>query len=144
MSRYYQVEALHPIPEDLFGDGITFTREDLQKYGHTLSNKPLSINHAGQPHRKFIAHPRTRHLPYPDNRTLQMAFDLRTDSIVGTIQLSDWEAARMVDRHDIDHLSVEHSRYIDGRLEFETLSLLTCDMKPRDPKTSLREALIRC
>ena len=48
-------EALHPVLKD--ADEITFSKEQLKAYGHTLPNKSLTVNHATIPREIFQKHP---------------------------------------------------------------------------------------
>ncbi len=134
----FHIEPLHPIPVDHFGDGITFSRDDLVNYGHTLSNKPININHAGLVHRfpKFGTSLHTRNLPYPDNRTLEIRYNPRIDGLSGEMEISDINATNLITNYQIRGLSVEHSRSFWG-LEFDCLALLTREFPPRDPKTRI-------
>ena len=137
MKILYDVVALHPILVDTAGDGVTFSKEQLLSYGRSLSDRPLSINHAALPHDVFRKNPFAKVLPYPENKTLNFKYDSQHDGLLGQIQLADTAADVYIRMGLVKHLSVEHLTYRDGIICFTGLALLTQELPPRDPATRI-------
>lgn len=133
----YRVTVLHPIETDHFGDGVTFTAEQLQKYGETLSGKQIIIDHDGL-RGHFESSPYRKTLPHPQNRVLEISYNPATNALEGTIQISDGQTKQYIEGGIFKRLSVEHKTNWDGSLEFTRLSLLSPGITPRDPKTEIR------
>lgn len=120
----YRVVALHTGYYEGVGE---VTPEDLQRWGETLSDKPININHASlgisrqDPDDSF-----RRELPYPENRTLTFEYLPVNQTLEGKIEISDPWVDRQILSGFIRHISVER---IPGG-PFTGLSLITA-MKPR-------------
>jgi hypothetical protein len=136
----YRVVALHPILVDKIGDGVTFTREQLQRHGGWLSNKRLNINHADLPKWQHLYGKsiHTRSLPFPDNKTLEFQYDAEEDGLVGRIQLADARARELIAIGKIQGVSVETVR-VDNIIGFLGLALVTDEFVPRDSNTRIME-----
>lgn len=142
--RFY-IEPLHTLLIDPYNEGVTFSREDLINYGHTLSNKPINIDHASiaHIHDKFKSSRHGRVLPYPDNRTLEIRYNSKIDGLAGEMEISDPNAISLILNggyyNGIRMLSTESRRYGPwGKwLEFTYLTLLTPDFPPRDPRARI-------
>lgn len=141
-KRYY-IEAIHVT---ITGNRRKYTKEELIKAAPTLSNKPLNEDHD---HSKF--------LPYPANRTLEMAFNFDKMGVVGKMEIADIRIQQEIAEGKIWKLSIEQKpRYENCQcnkaegcfceqigIQFNALALLHRGHFPGDPKTVIREESLK-
>lgn len=133
----YRVIAIHPIG-DIWKDGITFTRRQLQLYGERLSNKRLSVNHADLNADNYFSRSKyTRKLPFPANRTMDFRYYLDEDALAGLIHVADEEVIKMIEDGALHHVSVETVRNYLGEIAFLGLALITKEFPPRDARAMI-------
>jgi hypothetical protein len=126
----YSCIALHPLAEK--ENGRTYTRDQLQTYGESLSFKPLSINHGSVNLPEYQNDPYSQLLEYPENRCLSFAYSPALDALVGKIELvKDSIVDLQIQQREIRHVSCENFRQGDS-LEFRALTLLRKNRTPRD------------
>jgi HK97 family phage major capsid protein len=118
------------------GNNREYTRDELKAGARSLSFRPLNINHDP-----------LEALPYPDNQTLEMDFDINTDAVTGRIQVDNPEINAMIERGDINKLSIEQqpvqgevcddNKCTQKGVTFTALALLTKDMTAGDESTTI-------
>ena len=118
------------------GNNREYTRDELKAGARSLSFRPLNINHDP-----------LEALPYPDNQTLEMDFDVNTDAVTGRIQVDNPEINRMIESGDINKLSIEQQpvkgeecddfKCTQKGVTFTALALLTKDMTAGDESTTI-------
>ena len=118
------------------GNNREYTRDELKAGARSLSFRPLNINHDP-----------LEALPYPDNQTLEMDFDVNTDAVTGRIQIDNPEINKMIESGDINKLSIEQQpvqgeecddfKCTQKGVTFTALALLTKDMTAGDESTTI-------
>lgn len=118
------------------GNNREYTRDELKAGARSLSFRPLNINHDP-----------LEALPYPDNQTLEMDFDVNTDAVTGRIQVDNPEINKMIESGDINKLSIEQqpvqgevcddNKCTQKGVTFTALALLTKDMTAGDESTTI-------
>ena len=116
-----------------------YTREELQLGARSLAFRPLNINHD---------HAQT--LPYPENQTLEMNYDINSDAVIGKIQVVDPTINQLIQTGKINKLSIEQIATegescskdvcVQKGVTFTALALLTSDVQAGDPSTSISKA----
>jgi hypothetical protein len=135
----FKVWNVRALSATITGNKREYTREELQLGARSLSFRPLNINHD-----------QSQLLPYPQNQTLEMEFDINTDAVVGRIQVSDPTINEMIENGRINKLSIEQvptkgeqcsaSKCTQKGVTFTALALLTKEVQAGDPTTSISKS----
>jgi hypothetical protein len=126
-GRLYRCRA---ITATITGNNDKFTREELILAARSLADRPINLNHESP-------------LPYPDNKTLNAEYE--SHGVETIMRVRDEETNRLFDEDRIGHVSIEAyartTEECDGiapiGLVFTGLALLTDDVLPADPATTI-------
>jgi hypothetical protein len=135
-TKVWNVKA---ISATITGNKREYTREELQLGARSLSFRPLNINHDVN-----------QTLPFPENQTLEMEYDINEDAVVGRIQVTDETINKMIEAEQINKLSIEQvptkgenctkSKCTQKGVTFTALALLTNNVEAGDPTTKITPA----
>lgn len=133
LERPFRIYSVVPVGPCKTSRGSYLKAEDLKISAHTLSNKPLTLNH------NFGAV-----LPYPDNSTLEFYFDPRFHTIQGMIKISDRGVINKIECGGLKGLSVEYYSNLclhtntEKDIRFSGLSLTFGNHTPSYSQTQIR------
>lgn len=144
--KTWHIEAIHVT---ITGNKRKYTEDELKLGARSLSFRPLNINHDESlwlPYNPFKVHDET------DNRTLALSFVPKDRGVVGKIQIADEDVNAMIERGDINRLSIEQVS-VEGEdcgcsmlegcfceqngVTFTGIALLTSNVAPGDPETKI-------
>ena len=135
----FKVWNVRALSVTITGNKREYTREELQLGARSLSFRPLNINHD-----------QSQILPYPQNQTLEMEFDVNEDAVIGRIQVADPTINEMIESGKINKLSIEQvptkgencssTKCTQKGVTFTALALLTKEVQAGDPSTEITKA----
>lgn len=144
--RTWHVEAIHVT---ITGNKRKYTEDELKLGARSLSFRPININHDEElwlPHNPFNPTDES------DNRTLALTFVPKDRGVSGKIQVADPDVNEMIERGEINRLSIEQipvegedcaCNMLEGcfceqnGVTFTGIALLTADTRPGDPETKI-------
>jgi hypothetical protein len=135
-AKTWKVEAIHVTTTR---NRRKFTQTELESAGTSLSFRPLNINHDD-----------SRQLPFPENATLAMRFNLEKMAVIGKFRVFDPTINALIETERINRVSIEQIPTLGETcseilceqhgVAFIGMALLESDVEPGDPDAKILKA----